>query len=238
VSKVEVMSRSLVIFASALIAILAEPAVADDSVVNTPVVLTSLKGDWELLPPNRVEYKQRLHFGGSACGQWQQTARALPTSITFYIDGNELLLQHYYEPDTPFNYRLKQLRFRYELAGDTLTLTGTDGKTHWKRVPAEQKTDDPELTLRETRVTESQSRFAIQTNSTDAQLGIVVGIRIAKLADERGFRFFTGREVPQGYEVEFFDKRPADGGGGGPPVFDVRLLMPLIDAPEREQSDR
>ncbi len=106
---------------------------ADDAVINTPTVLANLKGEWELQPKVKDGYRQRLSLNGSACGDWQQSQRTLPVSITFYVEGNELLIQHYYEPKGAFNYRLKQLRYDYKLDGDTLTLK-RDGVTEtWKR---------------------------------------------------------------------------------------------------------
>jgi hypothetical protein len=58
----------------------------------------------------------------------------LPTSITFYVEGNELLLQYYHEPKEVGNYRLKQLRFSYKLDGDVLTLTRDDVSENWNRM--------------------------------------------------------------------------------------------------------
>jgi hypothetical protein len=109
-------------------------AVADDAVVNTPTIIGSLRGVWELQPKDNDAYKQRLSFNSPQCGEWQQSKPTLPVSITFYVEGNELLLQHYYEPKNAFNYRLKQLRYGYKLDGETLTLT-RDGLTEtWQRI--------------------------------------------------------------------------------------------------------
>ena len=230
------MKVATLIFASTLIAL---PAVgADDAVINTPVVLASLKGDWELQPENPDEYKQRLRFGGSSSGQWHQSPLTLPTSVTFYVEGDELLLQHYYQPDKPFNYRLRQLRFSYKLDGDRLTLTGPEGATIWRRVPTGD--DDAAKTglLREIPITKSRSVFVIHIEEHDAQAGIAVMFEVARLADQRGFRYFTGQELGRGVAVEFFEKRPEDPGAFGPHLFDVRMLMQLIEAPEPEQSDR
>jgi hypothetical protein len=110
-------------------------AAADDAVVNTPTVIAALAGEWELQPRIRGEFRQRLSFDGSRCGEWQQSAGALPVSITFYVEGRELLVQHYHEPRTPFDYRLKQQRFGYRLDADTLTLTAGGASETWKRLP-------------------------------------------------------------------------------------------------------
>src|ERR1041384_2826460 len=85
----------------------------DDGVVNTPVILSSLKGDWELQQKAEDGFIQRLRLDGAHSGQWFRSKETLPVSITFYVEGGELLLQHYYEPQGAFNYRLKQLRFSY-----------------------------------------------------------------------------------------------------------------------------
>lgn len=122
--------------AATLLALLGQPTPtsADDTVVNTPVVIASLRGRWELQPKPKDEYKQTLSFDGSRCGQWQQRKGTLPVSITFYVEGNELLIQHYYEPNGAHNYRLKQRRFDYELDDQTLTLKRDGVSQTWKRV--------------------------------------------------------------------------------------------------------
>jgi hypothetical protein len=105
----------------------------DDAVVNTPVILASLKGDWELQQNAEADFIPRLRLDGSHSGQWFQSKETLPVTITFYVEGGELLLQHYYEPKGSFNYRLKQLRFIYMLDGTTLTLTKDRKSETWKR---------------------------------------------------------------------------------------------------------
>jgi hypothetical protein len=245
------MRLLVLILAVAPIVPAAGTAAADDAVINTPVVLASLQGDWEIQPVEPGAYRQRLRISGSTAGQWHQSARALPVSITFYVEGNELLIQHYYEPDRPFNYRIKQLRFGYELNGDVLTLVGPQEKTVWRRVarrrPAERAPGDDAdggadggekgFSLREVRVTDSRSVFGIETSSGDGQLGIAVAVEIAKLADQRGFRYFTGRPILDGSEVEFFKEHPGRGAENDPFVFDVQMLTRL-QAPQRERSDR
>lgn len=230
-----------------LIALAARPAAADDAVINTPVVLASLQGDWELQPEEPDAYRQRLRFSGSVNGQWHQSPRALPVSITFYVEGRELLIQHYYEPDQPFNYRMKQIRFDYELADDVLTLAGPDEKTVWRRVPrrrpAKRVPDGgaavppKDFSLRETRVTESRSVFAIETSDGDGQLGIAVAVEIAKLAEQRGFRYFRGRPILDGADIEFFKEHPGGDAENDPFVFDVQMLKAL-EVPQPEPSDR
>lgn len=107
---------------------------ADDAIVNTPVVVSSLKGEWELQPKAANDYKQRISFDGSRCGEWRQSKESLPVSITFYVEGEEIVLQHYYQPKEPFNYRLKQLRYRYKLDSNTLILTKNGQSEIWRRV--------------------------------------------------------------------------------------------------------
>ena len=121
------------LIAATLTVLTCASAMADDAVVNTPTILAALKGQWELQPRNTNDYKQRLVLAGSAFGQWHKSESTLPISITFYVEGNELLLQHYYEPNGAFNYRMKQIRFRYKLGDNELALT-LDGETQrWKR---------------------------------------------------------------------------------------------------------
>lgn len=111
-------------------------ALTDDVVVNTQQVISGLVGEWELQPQSNDHYQQRLKFNGGtcACGTWLQKEKTLSTSITFYVEGNELLLQYYYEPNRVGNYRLKQLRFNYKLEGDVLTLTRNGGSQTWLRI--------------------------------------------------------------------------------------------------------
>lgn len=127
------MKRILLQLVSLLCLATAAHVRGDDAVVNTPVILSALKGDWELQQTAEDGFIQRLRLDGAQGGQWFRSQETLPVSITFYVEGGELLLQHYYEPQGAFNYRLKQLRFSYQLDRSTLTLT-KDGKTEiWKR---------------------------------------------------------------------------------------------------------
>lgn len=112
----------------------ARPGRADDAIINTPVVIATLKGDWELQPKGEGEYRQRHSFDGSRCGEWHRSKAALPVSTTFYVEGNELMIQYYHEPNGAFNYRLMQDRYGYKLDGDTLTLTRGGMSQVWKRV--------------------------------------------------------------------------------------------------------
>ena len=67
-------------------------------------------------------------------------------TITWFVEGNELRILHYYESKEPFNYRMKTLTVPYVVDGDTLTLT-VDGKPlKWKRLkpaPAPQQPQQP-----------------------------------------------------------------------------------------------
>ncbi len=110
---------------------------ARDVVVNTPTVLGKLQGEWELQPKVENEYKQRISFTTGNSGSWQRSEGTLPVTITYYVEGQELLIQHNYEPNGAFNYRLKQLRFEYAISNDKsiLTLTAGDKTQTWKRIP-------------------------------------------------------------------------------------------------------
>jgi hypothetical protein len=59
----------------------------DDAVVNTPVILSSLEGDWELQQEAKDGFTPRLHFDGSSGGRWFRSQETLPVSITFYVEG-------------------------------------------------------------------------------------------------------------------------------------------------------
>jgi hypothetical protein len=108
---------------------------AKDAVVNTPTILGQLQGEWELQPRTEGEYRQRMLFTASSSGNWQRSKETLPVSITYYVEGRELLIQFYHEPNGAFNYRLKQLRFEYTLDKDILTLTAGEVTQTWKRIP-------------------------------------------------------------------------------------------------------
>ena len=127
-----------IVFAGLAIAVCGErmSARADDAVIDTQQVILALVGEWELAPKSDDQFKQRLNLNGGTCvcGIWLQTDKTLPTSITYYVEGNELLLQYYHEPNRVGNYRLKQLRFSYKLDGDVLTLTRDDVSDTWKRI--------------------------------------------------------------------------------------------------------
>jgi RNA polymerase sigma factor (sigma-70 family) len=112
-------------------------AAARDVVVNTPTILGKLQGEWELQPKVENEYKQRISFTTGNSGSWQRSEGTLPVTITYYVEGQELLIQHNYEPNGAFNYRLKQLRFEYAISNDKsiLTLTAGDKTQTWKRSP-------------------------------------------------------------------------------------------------------
>ncbi|QDV22521.1 serine/threonine-protein kinase [Aureliella helgolandensis] len=102
---------------------------------NTPTVLAALHGRWRELNQEEGEaFNQTLIFTGGASGQWYKTAMTLPVSITYYVEGPELILQYNYEPETSFDYRMKQLRFDYELDGDALVLTREGVTTRFERI--------------------------------------------------------------------------------------------------------
>jgi hypothetical protein len=106
---------------------------ADDTVINTPVVASSLRGVWELVPADKTQFKQRLTFGGSVTGSWQRSEKSLPTTLAWFVEGKELRISYYYEPNKPFNYRVKTQTYRYEITGDSLKLTNDEGALVWKR---------------------------------------------------------------------------------------------------------
>ena len=84
-------------------------------------------------PQDAAAFKQTLHLGPGLTGQWKQSEPTHPVSLAWFVEGNELRILHYYQPDEPFNYRVKTLIVPYALSGDTLTLT-LDGKpTTWNR---------------------------------------------------------------------------------------------------------
>lgn len=127
------MKKTILLLMGILCIATTAPVRGDNAVVNTPVLLSGLKGEWELQQKAEDGFVQRLRLDSAQGGQWFRSQETLPVSITYYVEGGELLLQHYYEPQGAFNYRLKQLRFSYQLDKTTLTLT-KDGKTEvWKR---------------------------------------------------------------------------------------------------------
>jgi hypothetical protein len=241
---------------------------ADDAAVNTPEVLSRLQGGWvqedgsdrtdsaDRAIEGGEAFRQRLNFAGGQCGQWHQSRPSLPVSITYYVEGGELLIQNYHEPARPFDYRMQQRRFRYELDGDTLTLTGEGNEgTRWRRTDSATAEPDavrPEPTsfeyegfsLRETILSPERSRFEVEIRKSDAQLGIVFATLIAKVAHERGFPYFTraADDGEGGFEVRFLKRRPAEGaeeaGGavraGNEYVFETATLLALL--PEEEAS--
>lgn len=102
---------------------------------NTPTVLAALKGRWqELNHEEGPEFNQTLVFSGGAMGQWHANAGNLPVSITYYVEGKELIVQYNHEPEAAFDYRLKQSRFEYELDGDSLDLSRDGVTRRFKRI--------------------------------------------------------------------------------------------------------
>lgn len=130
------MRATAIAFVLAALAPAAEPASlrGDEIVVNTPVVAGRLRGEWELRPTDGAAFRQRLHLGGSVEGSWRQGRDSLPVTIAWFVEGAELRILHYYEPNGAFNYRVKDLTFAYRIDGDELTLS-KDGVTQtWRRV--------------------------------------------------------------------------------------------------------
>jgi hypothetical protein len=117
-----------------LCAILVGRASGDELKINTPVVAANLTGRWELQPDAPKEFKQTLHLGQQFTGEWQKSRETLPVSIAWFVEGGELRLLHYYEPNGAFNYRVKTLMVAYTLKDDSLTLTFDNKPTTWKRV--------------------------------------------------------------------------------------------------------
>ena len=110
------------------------PARSDDLKVNTPIMVGSLMGKWKLQTGDTGKYEQTLQLQAQFFGQWQQSRETLPVSIAWFVEGGELRILHYYDPDGSSNYRVKSRMVPYALSKDELTLT-IDGKsTAWKRI--------------------------------------------------------------------------------------------------------
>lgn len=107
---------------------------ADDTVINTPVAAAQLRGVWELQTADEKQFKQQLSLAGSVEGSWQRSKETLPMTLAWFVEGKELRILHYYEPDKPFNYRVKTLMYRYEVDGDNLELSNDKGTSIWKRI--------------------------------------------------------------------------------------------------------
>lgn len=118
----------LIIFCMAL------PLRADDTVINTPVAAAQLRGVWELQPADEKQFKQLLLLGGSVAGNWHRSQETLPMTLAWFVEGKELRILHYYEPNKAFNYRVKTLTYRYAIDGDALKLTNDEGTSVWKRI--------------------------------------------------------------------------------------------------------
>jgi len=103
-------------------------------VVNTPAVTSKLQGRWELIPAKKGDFKQRLTLGGQLSGQWQVSEATLPMTLAWFVEGGELRVLHYYEPKAVWNYRVKDLSFKYRIDGDSLSLTRAGETTNWERV--------------------------------------------------------------------------------------------------------
>jgi hypothetical protein len=117
----------------ALIAAVSVAAHADDAKINTPTRIAQLHGTWELQPDDAKAFKQRLQLGPGLAGEWQQSEATKSVGIAWFVEGNDLRLLYYYEPDAAFNYRVKTVMAAYKVSGDTLTLTLDGKQTTWKR---------------------------------------------------------------------------------------------------------
>src|SRR5437016_3907178 len=91
--------RSTVIVALCFSALAVNLVRGDDLKINTPVVSANLKGRWELQPEEAGKFKQTLHLGPQFSGEWRTSRETLPVSIAWFVEGGELRLLHYYEPD-------------------------------------------------------------------------------------------------------------------------------------------
>lgn len=113
---------------------------------NTPTVLAALRGRWQELDHEEGDdFNQTLVFSGGSLAQWKRDPQTHPVSVTYYVEGSELVLQFYHEPETSFDYRMKQLRFDYNLDGDSLMLTreGVTTRLHRIREQDPAKTSAP-----------------------------------------------------------------------------------------------
>ena len=105
--------------------------------VNTPVMIASLKGDWERQPDKPGDFKEELCLNAGSTGQWHQSQHALPVSVNWFVEGGELRLEYYHDLGD-FNWRVKTLRVPYILDGDTLTLTLDEKLSRWRRIKGDR----------------------------------------------------------------------------------------------------
>ena len=94
-----------------------------------------LEGAWEAAPDKEGGFKEELHLGPSLMGQWHQSAKTLPVTIAWFVEGGELRILSYESAGDAFNYRVKTLMVPYKLSPDRLTLTLTldEKPTTWSR---------------------------------------------------------------------------------------------------------
>ncbi len=117
--------------------------VVSHNAVNTPTLLAKLRGTWRMNPGRNKSsdsFAPTLTLSGGAIGRWQQSEATLPVSITYYVEGDRIVIQYNHEPQRPGDYRMKKQFFKYELTVDSLLLTPAQGgaTTRWTRVePAE-----------------------------------------------------------------------------------------------------
>ena len=205
-------SETLIFNLVILLAISIVPANGDDEVINTPSMLSSIEGVWQLASDKPEAYVQRLYLGQDSVGQWLRDKESVLTPITYYIEGHELLVQYYHETDVPKNFRVKQERFRYKLKGAQLILTDESETTKWTRGQATGvRIDRNSYSIREFRVNDHQSVFTVDMRGWDAQLGIGIAVELSRIADARGFKFAVGRRGPDtngASWVDFYKERP------------------------------
>lgn len=107
----------------------------DTAKINTQVVSADLAGTWEAQPEKEGGFKEELHLGPALTGEWHRSARTLPVTIAWFVEGNDLRILHYEPAGDAFNDRVKTMIVPYKLSADRLTLALTlDGKpTTWTR---------------------------------------------------------------------------------------------------------
>jgi len=98
-------------------------AYGDDKVINTPVIASRLTGDWERKAEDPDGFKPLLTLDHRLSGSWQKSKPTLPMTIAWFVEGGELRILSYYEPNGAFNYRVRTVMIPYELVDDQLTLT-------------------------------------------------------------------------------------------------------------------
>lgn len=186
---------------------------------NTPKVLATLRGRWQELDHEEgEEFNQTLVFSGGALGQWYERAQTLPISITYYVEGAELILQFNHEPEAAFDYRMKQLRFDYKLDGDSLLLTREGVTTRLQRIrdaiaepmPAQTSTPTQPAPYGPSYADSPQPTGVYQSTGVNQSTGVTQPSQVRTLADH----------------VNWFNRRiqAADGDRSQPPLTVDELI--------------